>query len=183
MHDVRWRYNIILFHKSLDKWELSPQVQDKLKTPEFVQVQTIRTGGHQGHLLTQCPPLRGEKGIPQGHAHTCPGHTEPVESSPDFLVNQCLLPTSGKDPASRPNCPDLWSVPQTFQLKITPNVLFSKHPQARWESHGSKSPVLYCTTKELLPFPEFPQGGSPRQSIQMPSPTIVPSSVNKLVFK
>ena len=54
--------NIIPFHKSLDKGEMAPQVQNEARTPEFVQAQTM-TGGPQGYQLTQSPPLRGEKGI------------------------------------------------------------------------------------------------------------------------
>ena len=116
--------NIISFHKSLDKGEMAPQVQKGPRTPEFVQAQT-RSGGPQGYQLTQSPPVRGEKGIPQGCAHTCPEYTEPVESSPDFRL------TSGNDPASGPDFPVFWAVPQTVQLKITPNILYSKHPQVR----------------------------------------------------
>ena len=116
--------NIFLFHKSLDKGEMAPHMQNEPRTPEFVQAQ-VRAGGPQGYQLTQSPRLRGKKGIPQGGAHTCPEHTEPVGSSPDFRL------TSGNDPASRPDFPVFWAAPQTVQLKITPKVLFSKHPHAR----------------------------------------------------
>lgn len=102
--------NIILFHKSLDKGEMAPHMQNESRTPEFVQAQ-MRAGGPQGYQLTQSPRLRGEKGIPQGGAHTCPEHTEPVGSSPDFRL------TSGNDPASRPDFPVFWGSTSNSPIK------------------------------------------------------------------
>lgn len=85
-------------------------------------------------------------------------------------------PVSGKGPASRLECPDSWTVPQTFQLKITSDVLFSKHPLSQVRTpRALNAPSGFCRTKALLPFPGLPTrwqpwADQPHTLLQLPHP-------------
>lgn len=116
----------------------------------------------------------------------CPGHTAPVELSPDFPVNQCLLPKSGKGPASGKECPDLCAIPQTFQLKTTSNVLLSKHPlsQVRTSVTPNESSGL-LQNKGIAAIPRVPTRWQPwvEQVNTLGQLSHLPSFIKKLILK